>query len=375
MKSLCLLAIGAMILSFSAPVYGQTMKERLQAQKDKLGGQKKGRVCAPNLTEEEVVEFLGGAEPDDGILSPFHQANIGKIVFTKKKMEPKDITAADLVTEFSINDPIYFTFFMDKSFRNQVLYPLNTDGTGGFNDGWCWDHSFHKFYEESSGTGVPQLNMYGSNMVYVEVDGKQVTEVPFYLPVNVNSTKTAFTGYISTDPKNDMVPRDEMIDYLIALPEGSHSVNVEIAGFDLKVGMTKGLSASGGFSLKKDVGEKFSPVMGRSWADYKANMTDANLEAKVLTAVKDFGRVNSYDEKFVKIKIESSDWVITRTRTLNPVITGRYIVAFCYSTWPNGLCKVQRYSFRQEYDGSGYQSTVISRGVFSNDYPTAIDCD
>jgi hypothetical protein len=36
------------------------------------------------------------------ILSPFHQANIGNIVFTNTEMAPKDITAADIVTEFSI---------------------------------------------------------------------------------------------------------------------------------------------------------------------------------------------------------------------------------------------------------------------------------
>ena len=53
-------------------------------------------------TEEQVVEFLGGAESDEVILSPFHKANIGNIVFTNTEMAPKDITAADIVNEFSI---------------------------------------------------------------------------------------------------------------------------------------------------------------------------------------------------------------------------------------------------------------------------------
>jgi hypothetical protein len=373
MKSLCLLAIGVMIFGFSTAVHSQTMKEKLQAQKEKLTGQKKGRVCAPDLTDEQVVEFLGGAEPDDGIISPFHQTNIGNIVFTKTKIAPKDVTAADVATEFSINDPIYFTFFMDKSFRNQVLYPLNTDGSG-FNAGWCWDHSFHKFYPESNGTGVPRLNIPGDNMIYVELDGKQITEVPFYLSVNSNSTETAFSGYIATDPK-DFVPRLEWMDFMRALAEGSHAVKVEIAGFSLEAGMTKAVAASGSFALKKAAGEKYAPVMGKSWSDYTAKMKDANLTAKVLAAVKDFGRSNGYAEKFVKVKIESSDWVITRTKTLTPVITGRYVVALCYATYPDGMCKVQRYLFRQNYDGTGYQSTVKSRGVYNNDYPQAIDCD
>jgi hypothetical protein len=55
MKSLCLRAIGVMIFGFSSALHSQTMNERLQAQKDKLVGQKKGRVCAPDLTEEQIV--------------------------------------------------------------------------------------------------------------------------------------------------------------------------------------------------------------------------------------------------------------------------------------------------------------------------------
>ncbi|MFK8037141.1 MAG: hypothetical protein AB8B74_02540 [Crocinitomicaceae bacterium] len=374
MKSLCLLAIGAMILGFSIPVHGQTMKEKLEAQKAKLLSQsKKGRVCAPDLTDQQVLDFLGGPVPDDGIISTFHQANIGKVVFTKKKIAPKDITAADVVTEFSINDPIYFTFFMDKSFRNQVLFPLNTDGSG-FNTGWCWDYSFKKFYPESNGSGVPKLNLQGYNMVYVEMDGKQITEVPFYLAVNSSSTETAFTGSIATDP-SIIVPRPEWMDFMRDLAEGNHSFKVEIAGFSLKAGMTKKVAATGDFTLKKKAGEKYSPVMGKSWSDYTAKMKDAKLTAKALASVKDYGHSNKYAEKFIKVKIESRDWVITRTKTLSPVITGRYIVALCYTTWPDGMCKVQRYLFRQNYNGSGYSSTLLCRGVYNNDFPQAIDCD
>lgn len=372
MKSLCLLAIGIMTFSFSSTVYGQTMKEKLQAQKEKLSGQKKGRVCAPDLSDDEVMGFLGGAEPDDGILNPFHQAHLGQIVFTKKKMEPKDITDADVATELSINDPIYFTFFMDKSFRNQLLFPLNADGSG-FNQGWCYDHSFHKFYPETRDSGIPSINGYGSHMIFVEIDGVQIEDILFFIRVDFNSTKTAFTGYIAPDP-SEVQPGTAWIDLMAKLSEGDHKVNVEIAGFRLDAGITKEIS-KGSFNLKKKAGESYAPVMGKSWSDYSSKMNDSKLEAKVLKAVQDYGRVNSYSEKFVKIKIASSDWNITRTKTLTPVITGRYVIAYCYSTWSNGQCKVQRYSFRQEYDGSSYQSTVISRGVYNNDYPQAIDCD
>lgn len=372
MKSLCLFAICVMVFGFSGPIFGQTMKEKLQAQKEKLAGQKKGRVCAPDLTDEQVMGFIGGAEPDDGIISPFHQSHLGQIVFTKKEMDPKDITEADIATEFSINDPIYFTFFMSKSFRNQPLYPIDAN-VGGFNQGWCWDYSFKKFYPETSTSGVPQYNGYGAHNVFVEIDGVQIENIIFFVKVDFNSSKTAFTGYISPDP-SVVQPRVEWIEILEKLSDGDHKVNVEIAGFSLSAGMSKEI-LSGGFNLKKKPGENFAPVMGKSWSNYTAKMNDSRLEAKILKAVQDYGRVNRYTETFVKVKIASSDWTITRTKTINPVITGRYVIAYCYSTWPNGQCKVQRYSFRQEYDGSVYQSTVISRGVYNNDYPQAIDCD
>ncbi|MFT5821620.1 MAG: hypothetical protein ACI8ZM_002874 [Crocinitomix sp.] len=372
MKSLCLLAIGIMIFSFSSPVYGQTMKDKLQAQKDKLVGQKKGKVYAPDLTDEEVMGLLGGAEVDDGIISPFHQGHLGQVVFTKKKMEPKDITEADIATEFSINDPIYFTFFMSKSLRNQPLYPIDMN-VGGFNQGWCWDYSFKKFYPETNESGVPQYNGYGKHMVFVEIDGVQIEDIIFFVTIDFNSSKTAFTGYIAPNP-SEVQPTTAWIELMAKLSEGDHKVNVEVAGFSLDAGMSKE-QLGGQFTLKKKAGESYAPVMGKSWSNYSSKMNNAKLEAKVLKAVQDYGRVNSYSEKFIKIKIASSDWTITRTKTIVPVITGRYIIAYCYSTWPNGQCKVQRYSFRQEYDGSGYQSTVISRGVYNNDYPQAIDCD
>ena len=163
------------------------------------------------------------------------------------------------------------------------------------------------------------------------------------------------------------------------LSEGDHKVKVEIAGYkkesESNVHMTKGLIASGEFTLTKKPGESFSPKTGKKWSDYSSKMKDSTLDAKILKAVKDYGRVNGYTEEFMAVKIASSDWTITRTKTINPVITGRYVVAYCRSKWIDGQCKVQRYSFRQEYDGSKYSSVVISRGVYNNDFPVTIDCD
>lgn len=374
MKSLCIIAIGTLIAMAPAESFAQDWK-------DKLGVSKKGKVYAKDLNEDQTMELLGGYKPDDGVISDFHAAHQNQVVFTSKEMDPKDITEADVKTSFGINEPIYFTFFMPKSLRNQVIYPLDKNG---INETYYYDNSFHKWYHgpeynsSNSNTGIPKINGYGSNLIYLEIDGVQIADIIFFVKVDFNSTKTAFTGYISPDPTKTQ-PRTEWIKHMTDLSAGDHKVKMEIAGYEKSsesnIHMTKGLIATGEFTLKKGAGENFTPKMGKSWADYTSKMNDATLEAKILKAVQDYGRVNGYSEKFVAIKIASSDWTITRTKTLTPVITGRYLVAYCRSKWENGQCKVQRYSFRQEYDGSKYSSVVISRGVYNNDYPQAIDCD
>ena len=139
--------------------------------------------------------------------------------------------------------------------------------------------------------------------------------------------------------------------------------------------MTKSIVAEGEFILKKSAGEKFNPKIGRPWEDYSPRMNNKELETKILIAIQDFGKAHQYSEKFEAIKIASPDWVITRTNTLTPVITGRYVVAYCKSVWPSGQCKVQRFFFRQSYDGSKYSSVTLCGGIYDMDDPRAIDCD
>ena len=126
---------------------------------------------------------------------------------------------------------------MSKSFRNQPLYPIDVN-VGGYNQGWCWDYSFKKFYPETGDSGVPQYNGYGKHMVMVEVDGVQIEDIIFFVRVDFNSTKTAFTGYISPEA-SDVQPTAAWIDLMAGLSEGGHKVSVEIAGFDLGAGMSK----------------------------------------------------------------------------------------------------------------------------------------
>lgn len=350
-----------------------------QGWKDNLGLTKKGKVYAKDLTEEETMELLGGYKPDDGIVNEFHQSHLNQVVFTSKKMDPKDVTESDIKTSFGINDPIYFTFYMSKSFRNQVLYPVAEDG---INQTYYYDHSFHKFYHgpeyksDHANEGIPELNRYGTHLIYIEIDGVQIENVVFSVDVKFDSEVTAFSGYILPHP-SDVQLSTEMIAAMQKVSEGDHKVRVEIAGFHLEgssnVHMTKDLVATGEFTLTRKTGEKFGPSTGKSFADFSAGMTDAALEKKFLAAVIAFGKSAGYKEQYSAVKIKDSKWYI-KTHNVTGAILEKNIVAYCKSTFANGLCYVQEYIFRAQYNGTGYEDPYCS-GVYNNSYPVAIDCE
>ena len=372
MKSICIIAIGTLLAVTPPTGFAQGWK-------DKIGLNKSGKVQAKDMSEEETMELLGGYKPDNGIINDFHQSHLNQVVFTSKKIDPKDITEGDLKTSFGINDPIYFTFYMSKSFRNQVLYPVDKDG---INQTYYYDNSFHKFYHgpeyssSNANEGIPELNRYGTHMVYVEIDGVQIENAVFSVDVKFDSEITAFTGYILPDP-NDVQLGMEIITAMQKVTEGNHKVRVEIAGFHREgssnVHMTKDLVATGEFTLTRKAGEKFAPKIGKSFADFNAGMNDPALEKKFLAAVIAFGKSAGYKEQYSAVKIKDSKWYI-KTHNVTGAILEKNIVAYCKSTFANGMCYVQAYIFRAQYNGSGYEEPYCS-GVYNNSYPEAIDCD
>jgi hypothetical protein len=373
MKTLCIIAIGTLLAFAPSTGYGQGWK-------DKIGLTKKsGKAKGADLSEEETMELLGGVSEDEGITSDFHQAHLNQVVFTSKRMEPKDITEADVKTSFSINDPIYFTFFLPKSLRNHILYPLDKNGV---NKEYYYDYSFKKWYHGPSYTssnaqeGIPMINRYGDLLIYLEIDGVHISDIVFFVKVAFDSKATAFTGYISPVPA-EAQPSLPWIERMQKLAEGDHKVKMEIAGYkknsDSNIHMTEGLIATGGFTLTKSPGEKFAPVIGKSFKDYSAGMTDATLEKKFLNGVIAYGKTNGYKEKFSEVKIKDSRWYIKKHKITGEVLE-KNIVVYCKSTFENGMCYVQEYIFRSQYNGSGYEEPYCS-GIFNNSSPRAIDCD
>lgn len=374
MKTLGFIAIASLMLVLSPhKIYGQSWKDKIGLTKTS------GKAKGTDLSEEEVMGLLGGYAPDEGVISDFHQSHLNQIVFTSKKMDPKDITEADLKTSFSINDPIYFTFFMSKSFRNQVLYPLDQNG---INKEYYYDYSFKKFYHgptyrsTTAHEGIPMVNRYGDNLIYLEIDGAHVDNIVFFVKIDFDSKATAFTGYISP-AASEVQPSLAWIERMQKLAEGDHKVKMEIAGYkknsESNAHMTAGLVATGEFMLRKKSGEKFTPVIGRSFSDFKPGMSNSSLEKQFLTGVIAYGKNNGFKESFSAVKIKDSKWRI-KTHKITGAILEKSIVVYCKSKFANGMCYVQEYIFRAQYNGSGYEEPYCS-GVYNNSSPRAIDCD
>jgi len=88
-------------------------------------------------------------------------------------------------------------------------------------------------------------------------------------------------------------------------------------------------------------------------------MDDSNLDQSVLTAAQDWANSYSWKEQLEYVYITSRDWSILRNK-LTGVQTGRRIQGVITMKRDDGLCSYQQAIFEQAYNGSGYQTTVMT---------------
>ena len=84
-------------------------------------------------------------------------------------------------------------------------------------------------------------------------------------------------------------------------------------------------------------------------------MSDSSQKAQALKAAKRWASAWSWKEDIKEAFFTSSDWSITRNR-LTGVITGKTARGFVTMTHPDGRCRFQYVSFRQDFDGSKYMN-------------------
>ena len=125
--------------------------------------------------------------------------------------------------------------------------------------------------------------------------------------------------------------------------------------------------------MVKNPGEKFAPEYNLSWSDFKRGMNESDLNAQILKAIQSYAKNSGFKETFVAIKVSSDKWYMIRNSVTGAVL-GRYVVAYCRAKWPDGKCTVQKFSFRQDYQGTSY-GQAYCEGVYWNSAPKSIDCD
>ena len=88
-------------------------------------------------------------------------------------------------------------------------------------------------------------------------------------------------------------------------------------------------------------------------------MDDADLNASALTAAQDWANSYSWAEQLQYVYITSRDWSILRHK-ITGIQTGRRIQGVITMKRDDGLCSYQQAVFEQAYNGTGYQTTVMT---------------
>ena len=88
-------------------------------------------------------------------------------------------------------------------------------------------------------------------------------------------------------------------------------------------------------------------------------LEDDDLDQSALTAAQDWANSYSWKEQLEYVYITSRDWSILRNK-LTGVQTGRRIQGVITMKRNDGLCSYQQAIFEQAYNGSDYQTTVMT---------------
>ncbi|WP_196141156.1 hypothetical protein [Aliikangiella sp. G2MR2-5] len=86
-----------------------------------------------------------------------------------------------------------------------------------------------------------------------------------------------------------------------------------------------------------------------------SGLNDNNQRKQATAAAKRWAKAWGWKESIKDAYFTSADWAITRN-PLSGIITGKVIRGFVTMTHPDGRCRFQYVSFRQDYDGTQYMN-------------------
>lgn len=314
------------------------------AQLGQLGGM--ARKAAGNLTSKQAgVATSAQDQPTQGVTSPVHAKNMGRIVFASNvdALTFQKENEAGFGTTFTLGKPIYFRAYMANSVSNLVQRLLPDvsreviDTHAGYN---------MKFYLDGS-------------LAYHNMLRDFTEEQKQY---------TSFKGALQSE--GEAYNGDDLFRLFVAeneakLTKGAHKLKIELTPFiDYPEEKEGAVMAAGEITL--NVGASTADASDTKTCLPAAGLKDATLEAKMMQAFKAKG----WSEKPSAVRITGTRWNIIRNE-VSGVIIKRSIGAVVSSTLKNGGCQYQSFLFSEEYDGTAYQDAVFMDGIGS---PTTVPC-
>lgn len=293
----------------------------------------------PDYKRTELSEIENAK--NDGYANSTHAKYIGKVIFSEDKIDYNNPDETKFKNEFTNSDFIYLRIYMEKGIQNYPVFNKN---------------------------GKSFLNEIATVELRISVDG----EKPIILVINgkdyLEKTYTTFSFHFFSKKEDYFSGETELLqplkDRFNGLPLGTHTVSVKVYPYCKKEYTSDRLMAEGEFSYNKMNSELPKEALKTIHSkDFQRGMVDSLLENEIVIAANKHAVKEGWKEKFKLAFINSEEWQPIRAQYTNELL-GKRVDAYVYSTWPDGHCSMQLFSFRVDYlGGSEYTKKPYLWGI------------
>ena len=285
---------------------------------------------------------------DDGITSTVHEKYVRQLVFSTSPFQKGADNENDFKKEFTPGDYIYIRAYMPHSVYNHPVFAFQKGGES------------------------PKENIYGDYYFKMTIDGAPLLSENYQFGKGSVDLKDEGSTVLSSVflPDASIKERDlYLLKALNELSEGDHTIRLELhtssGGYDSREPI-----CTGEFVYKKTGTENLA--VGKTWSQYTAAAQDEKLEAQMLEIMKEIAVKEEWDAEIGGVKIDDKVWSIERNE-FTGIILNRSIGALVYIKYNNGECKVRRFLFQQDHDGSNYSDYLYHNG-YGGKYEK-VDCE
>ena len=304
-------------------------------------------VAAPKPVES-------GPIPDQGVHNAVHAAHQKRIVFTRIDTSVGGITEADIVSDFTLGQPMFFRVYMERSAVNAI----------------------------AAATGTPARSVYADGVHYTArftIDGQTFDTVifPWGNPRD-HQTWTTWRGQFINPGNAQRTPGTDAFFEMLSratsaglLKPGKHTVKMELIAKTNteKAGpISAGVVATGTFNLTVPVGA-FQPGNRTICGAARGGAGSAAMEARALSEAKRISR----NPELVPIRAIGigESWDVERNE-ITGIPIQRKTTVLILSRGPK-FCTSNAHSFYEDYMGGGSFSTATA-SISINMQPGYVPC-